>query len=76
MLGEPAGLVLGEDELAVADHVELAFATGDVARGDPVRLQLGHETRGPLVVAVSGRAVEDLDRHAWEPTGGPSRVVA
>ena len=76
MLGEAAGLVLREHQLAVADHVELAFAAGDVLRGDAVRLQLGHETRGPLVVARSGRAVEDLDGHAWEPTGVPSRVAS
>ena len=63
MLGETACLVLREHELAVADHVELALAAGDVRGGDPDRVQLGRETRGPLVIARSGRAVVDLDRH-------------
>ena len=64
MLGEAPDFLLGEDELAVAQHVELPFATRDVARLDPVRVQLGRETRGPLVIARSGGAVVDLDRHA------------
>ena len=64
MLGEAADLLLGEDELAVAQHVELAFTAGDVLRGDACGVQLGRETRGPLVVARSGGAVVDLDRHA------------
>ena len=36
VLGEAAGLVLREDDLAVADHVELTFAAGDVRRSDVV----------------------------------------
>ena len=67
-VGEPPGLVLGEDDLAVADHVELALGAGDVRRLDAVGLQLGRETRGPLVVARSGRAVVDLDRHGAQRT--------
>jgi hypothetical protein len=62
-LGKAAALLLGEDELAVADDVELALGAGDVLSRDAVRVQLGRETRGPLVVAGSGRAVVDLDRH-------------
>ena len=61
MLGEAAGLLLREDELAVAQHVELALAARDVLGLDPLRVQLGRETRGPLVVAVSGGAVLDQD---------------
>ena len=69
MLGEAPGFLLGEDELAVAQHVELPFGAGDVLRRNSVRLQLGRETRGPIVIARSGRAVVDLDRHVAEPTG-------
>jgi hypothetical protein len=65
VLGKTSGLVLREDELAVADDVELALPAGDVRRLKAFALQLGRETRGPLVVAVSGRAVVDLDGHAW-----------
>lgn len=68
VLGESARLVLGEDELAVAKHVELSLAARDVLRRNPVLVQLGRETRSPLVIASSGRAVVDLDGHAPEPT--------
>jgi hypothetical protein len=68
VLGKAAGLLLGEDELPVAENVELPFAAREVLRGDPIPFQLGHETRGPLVVARSGRAVVDLDSHGREPT--------
>jgi hypothetical protein len=56
-------LVLREHELAVAQHVELAAASLVRARVDAVLLQLGDETRRPLVVAASGRAVKDVDAH-------------
>ena len=70
MLGEPAGVLLGEDDLAVGDHVELALAAWlDLGLVVGFGVQLGRETRGPPVVAVSDRAEEDLDRHAPEPTG-------
>ena len=67
-------LLLGEDERAVGDDVVLALRTrhglGVVAR----ILQLGRETRGPFVIAVSDGAVEDLDvRHAREITDGACR---
>ena len=68
MLGETARLAFGEDELPVAHDVELALAAWDVRCGNPLRVQLGRETRGPLVIASSGRAVVDLDGHATEPT--------
>jgi hypothetical protein len=77
VLGEAARLVLGEDDLTVAQHVELAFAARDVPRGNPLRVQLGRETRGPLVIASSGGAVVDLDGHAAEPTlSRPRALVA
>jgi hypothetical protein len=76
VLGKAAGLLLGEDELAVAHDVELPFAAGDVSCGDAVCFQLGHETRGPLVVARSGRAVVDLDSHGREPTFRVAAEVA
>jgi hypothetical protein len=69
VLWEASGVVLGEDDLAVTDHVELTLFSRNVFRSNPFRLQLGRETRGPLVVAVSGRAVVDLDRHAAQRTG-------
>jgi hypothetical protein len=67
-LGEAPRVVLREDELAVAQHVELSFAARDVPRWDPVLRQLGRETRSPFVIASSGRAVIDLDGHDAEPT--------
>ena len=68
VLGKATGLVLGEDEVAVAKHVELALAARDVLRLDPVGVQLGRETRSPLVIARSGGAVVDLDRHGHQRT--------
>jgi hypothetical protein len=40
-------------------------------------VQLGRETRGPAVIAVSDGAVEDLDLHVLEPTEvrGRSRAI-
>ena len=65
MLRKPAFLLLRVDELAVGEHVELPLSTllglGLVLR---LGVQLGCETRGPGVVAVSDRAVLDQDvRH-------------
>jgi hypothetical protein len=58
-------LLLRENQLVVHKHVELAFAAlfdlGFVLR---LGVQLGRETRGPRVVAVSDGAVLDQDaRH-------------
>ena len=62
MLGEAPDLLLGKDGLAVDVNLELArlafFDLGLVLR---LGVQLGRETRGPFVVAVSDRAVEDAD---------------
>ena len=66
-LGEAAGLLLGEEQPSVQHHVELptrARRRGRVDSGSVA--DLGRETRGPCVVARSGRAVEDLDRHGGE----------
>jgi hypothetical protein len=64
VLREAARLVLREDELAVEDDVELpVLARRDGRGGVPRTLDLGGETRRPLVVARSDRAVEDLDLH-------------
>src|SRR5438067_669760 len=64
-LGPPVFALLGKDQPAVGDDVELALFPGDclrLMRG--AILQLGRETRGPAVIAVSDGAVEDLDaRH-------------
>jgi hypothetical protein len=55
--------VFREDELSVADDVELPRAAGAKRRVEAIRVQLGRETRGPFVVSASDRAVEDLDAH-------------
>ena len=65
LLGEAALRLLRKDRLAVDDDVVLALGAllGD---GLVLRLgvQLGRETRGPCVIAVSDRAVENADpRH-------------
>ena len=71
VLGKPALRLLGEDHLPVREDVELGLLSGYRRRGDPrLRLDLGRETRGPFVVAASGRAVEDLDRHAGSLPAG------
>ena len=65
MLGKSAALLLREDDLAVNDDVVLALGTL-LGHGLVLRfgVQLGRETRGPLVIAVSDRAVENADpRH-------------
>jgi hypothetical protein len=56
-------LVLGEDELSVADDVELPGPARANRRVEAVCVQLGCETRGPFVVAASDGAVQDLDGH-------------
>ena len=72
VLRKPAFPLLGEDQLAVGEDVELTRLTRDcfglVCR---VVVQLGRETRGPAVIAVSDRAVEDLDAsHSTELNDG------
>jgi hypothetical protein len=62
---EPTFLLLREDQRIVGEHVVLAllalFDLGLVLR---LGVQLGRETRGPRVVAVSDGAVLDQDaRH-------------
>ena len=71
-LREATVTLLRERELAVDHDVELALLAlghlGDV----PGAVQLGHETRGPFVVAVSDGAVEDADvRHRVELNDRP-----
>ena len=65
MLGEPALLLLREDEFVVSEHVELTLRTLlDLGLVLGLGVQLGRETRGPRVVAVSDGAVLDQDaRH-------------
>jgi hypothetical protein len=61
-------LLLGEEQLPVGDDVELTLLARDglgLVSGGLV--QLGRETRGPAVIAVSDGAVEDLDLHLDEP---------
>ena len=58
MLRETALLLLGEDQLTVDEHVVLAFAALlDLGVVLSLLVQLGRETRGPCVVAVSDGAV-------------------
>jgi hypothetical protein len=64
VLREAMLALLAEDQLPICRHVELAFRTFD-DRG-VVRcllVELGRETRGPAVIAVSDGAVVDLDLH-------------
>jgi hypothetical protein len=65
VLREPALLLLGEDQLPVHEHVVLPLrAHLDLGLVLRLGVQLGRETRGPRVVAVSDRAVLDQDaRH-------------
>ena len=65
MRGKAALLLLREDELAVPEHVELALRPFlDLGLVLGLGVQLGRETRGPRVVAVSDGAVLDQDaRH-------------
>ena len=61
MLGEAAFGVLREEQLVVDEDVELPLAARRDRRRVSVNLvDLGRETRGPGVVARSGRAVEDV----------------
>ena len=62
VLREPALLLLREDELPVREHVVLALgALFDLGLVLGLVVQLGRETRGPCVVAVSDGAVLDLN---------------
>jgi hypothetical protein len=64
VLGKAPGRLLREEEVAVDQDVELRARAGDGRRVRGYRVpELRRETRGALVVAASGRAVEDLDRH-------------
>jgi hypothetical protein len=63
VLGEASFALLGEDEPPVGDHVVLALGALERLGVVPVPVQLSRETRGSFVVAVSDRAVEDLDAH-------------
>ena len=79
VLREAAFLLLRKDQLPVGDDVELALLPRHglgVVSG--ALLQLGRETRGPAVIAVSDGAVEDLDLHVDEPTrarGGHGKLA-
>jgi len=60
----PPVTLLGEHQLVVDEDVELAVLALDHLGRGAGAVQLGHETRGPLVVALSDGAVEDADvRH-------------
>lgn len=61
---EPPGVLLGEDDRAVREHVVLALGALLSGRFVSRLVQLGRETRGPNVIAVSDGAVLDQDaRH-------------
>ena len=77
MLREPALLLLREDQPPVGEHVVLAlralFDRGLV----PCVVQLGRETRGPRVIAVSDGAVLDQDaRHKDKAIREPRPMAA
>jgi hypothetical protein len=59
-------VVLGEDEPAAVQDVELPRPALRDRRVEPLLRQLGRETRGPAVVAASDGAIEDLDTHRPE----------
>jgi hypothetical protein len=60
VFGKAPLCLLREDQLAVGEHIELAVAAGfDLGFVLRLGVQLGRETRGPFVVAVSDGAVED-----------------
>jgi len=62
MLGKTSLALLREDERLVDEDVELALPTRlDLGLVLGLGGQLGRETRGPFVVAVSDGAVEDAD---------------
>ena len=64
VLGKAPRRLLREEEVAVDQDVELRASAGDGRSVGADRVpELRRETRGTLVVAASGRAVEDLDRH-------------
>jgi hypothetical protein len=64
VLREASLLLLREHELPVREDVELPVPALDrVGIGSESLRQLGRETRGPAVVAVSDGAVVDLDAH-------------
>jgi len=64
VLGESSLPLLREEQAVVGKHVELALLALDGRRLDPGPIgDLGRETRGPPVVAVSDGAVVDLDLH-------------
>ena len=69
MLREAAFLLFREDQAPVGDDVELTlFARDGLGLVSGALVQLGRETRGPAVIAVSDGAVEDLELHLIEPT--------
>jgi len=71
-LREPADLLLREDGAAVGDDVELALLARDDLGRVPASVELGRETRGPLVVAASDGAEEDAHvRHARDSSRPP-----
>ena len=71
MLGEPPLTLLREQQLAVGEDVELALLALDGRRLVPrAFVDLGRETRGPAVVAVSDGAVEDADPRHHESLSG------
>jgi hypothetical protein len=65
-LGESLHLVLGEDELAVLQDVELSRPPRCRLDLETLVFQPDRETRGPFVVPASGWAIEDLDAHRKE----------
>ena len=78
VLGEATFLLLREDQLAVDEYVVLALRTlFDLRFMLRLGVQLGRETRGPCVVAVSDGAVLDQDLgHGRKPIGSATAVGA
>jgi hypothetical protein len=68
-LGETAVPLFRERQLVIDQYVELALLTRSHLGRMHGSVQLGHETRGPFVIAPSDGAVEDANvRHGSEPS--------
>jgi hypothetical protein len=72
VLREPAFPLLREEQRSVGQHVELPIAARlDLGSVLGLGVQLGRETRGPIVVAISDGAVLDQDvGHGMNATSG------
>jgi hypothetical protein len=77
MLGEASFALLAEEELPVGHDVVLPLrARDDLRLVRRFLVELGRETRGPAVIAVSDGAVQDPDVHHALSLARPSAAPA